>query len=349
MTTKSKFRNAVVHGAVPLACIRYLEERGEDWVDLARRAGLPPEKPQIDEYLPFASVCAFCEECAKALGDDALGLKIGYAAPLGAGNFADYVATTADTIEQSIRNWVRFEKISVNVRSTKLEFGPDCLKMSFAIPGQYGPSDQYSSVVIGYVLSRLRHMANQPDLRLQVGFTRAEPENTRVYSEIAGLDVTFGRDAESVRIPAEVLALSPADSDPTLNSIIENSAMLALQRVEQGGNELQRITTQICDGLRDGDASLDTVSRQLGMSKRTLQRHLEGANTSYRQLVEDVRKSLAERYLMEANLQISEVAYLLGYSELSAFSRAVKIWFGVSPSALRGRGRPENSGVLETG
>lgn len=349
MSTKSKFRNAVVHGAVPLAYISYLEERGANWAELARRAGLPPEKPQIDEYLSFASVCAFCEECARALGDDALGLKVGYSAPIGAGNFADYVATTASTIEQSIRNWVRFEKISVNVRSTKLEFGPDFLRMSFKIPEQYGPSDQYSSVIIGYVLSRVRHMAQQQDLSLQVGLTRTEPKNIRDYIGIAGPEISFGREVESVGIPSEILARRPSDSDPTLNSIIENSALLALQRIEQGGNELHRITTQICDGLRDGDASLDTVSRELGMSRRTLQRHLEGANTSYRQLVEDVRKSLAERYLTEANLQISEVAYLLGYSELSAFSRAVKIWFGVSPSVLRDKSRSEDPDVLEAG
>jgi AraC-like DNA-binding protein len=349
MSTKSKFRNAVVHGAVPLAYIGYLEERGENWTALARRAGLPPEKPKIDEYLPFASVCAFCEECARALGDDALGLKVGYTAPIGAGNFADYVATTASTIEQSIRNWVRFEKISVNIRSTDLEFGPDFLRMSFKIPEQYGPSVQYTGVVIGYVLSRLRHMSQQHDLNLQVGLTRSKPRNIRDYIEIAGPEISFGRETESVGIPAEILARRPSDSDPTLNGIIENSAMHALQRIEQGGNELHRITTQICDGLKDGDASLDTVSRKLGMSRRTLQRHLEGANTSYRQLVEDVRKSLAERYLTEANLQISEVAYLLGYSELSAFSRAVKVWFGVSPSVLRVRGRSEDPKVLEAG
>ena len=349
MSTKSKYRNAVVHGAVPLAYIRYLEERGKNWAVLAQRAGLPPEKPQIDEYLPFASVCAFCEECARALGDDALGLKVGYSAPIGAGNFADYVATTASTIEQSIRNWVRFEKISVNVRSTQLDFGPEFLRMSFTIPDQYGPSVQYSSVIIGYVVSRLRHMAQQQDLHLQVGLTRTEPKNAREYFEIVGPGVSFGRETESIEIPAEILARKPLDSDPALNSIIESSAMVALQRIEEGGNELHRITTQICDGLRDGDASLDTVSRELGMSRRTLQRHLEGANTSYRQLVEDVRKSLAERYLTEANLQISEVAYLLGYSELSAFSRAVKVWFGVSPSVFRERGRSGDPEVLEAG
>ena len=71
------------------------------------------------------------------------------------------------------------------------------------------------------------------------------------------------------------------------------------------------------------------------MSSRALQRELEKANTSFRDLVDETRKSMARQYLADTSLPLTEIAFMLGFSELSAFSRAARSWFGVSPSELR--------------
>jgi AraC-like DNA-binding protein len=90
-----------------------------------------------------------------------------------------------------------------------------------------------------------------------------------------------------------------------------------------------------------GDTRIERVARDLGTSRRTLQRRLAAAGASYQDLLDETRREAAERYLAESSLSIAELGYLLGYSEPSAFHRAFKRWFGRSPQAFRERLRGE--------
>jgi AraC-like DNA-binding protein len=87
--------------------------------------------------------------------------------------------------------------------------------------------------------------------------------------------------------------------------------------------------------LADGAASLSSVAERLHMPARTLQRRLADQGLSFSQLIEDVRKRLARTYLQQPEIPLTEIALLLGYSESSAFSRAFRQWYGVSPSRFR--------------
>ncbi len=84
------------------------------------------------------------------------------------------------------------------------------------------------------------------------------------------------------------------------------------------------------------------------MSQSAVQRLLEKEGTSFRQLSEEVRRSAAERYLLGTDLPMKEIAYLLGFSELSTFSRAVKTWFGVSPKKVRDAPRSRSSAAANS-
>lgn len=326
---------AFIEGVVPMALVDYMENHALHWEAAAARAGLSPVPIDASRYYPFEAVCAFAEECARTSGDDALGLKAGYHAPMGAGNFADYVSVTAATVEEGLRNWVRFEKLTTNAMSTSLSNEGDFLRQRTEILVCGGRRTQFLNLVFGYDCSRLREMTQDPQLSCKVELSQPEPVNRAEFEELLGPDVAYDCEFDQIFIPREYLSRIPPRHDPVLMTIIEDSANSALESLHYQGDDLIRITNQICNCLKSGDTSLDNVARELGMSKRSLQRTLSEADTTYRKLVEDVRRSLAERYLSEHDLQISEVAYLLGYSEISAFSRAVKLWFGSSPRAVR--------------
>ena len=89
--------------------------------------------------------------------------------------------------------------------------------------------------------------------------------------------------------------------------------------------------------LRYRGLAIEDVAAQLGMSARSLQRHLELSRTSYQRLLAETRESLARRYMAESTLTLTEMALLLGYADLSAFSRAFRRWTGKSPRAVRRR------------
>jgi AraC-like DNA-binding protein len=87
--------------------------------------------------------------------------------------------------------------------------------------------------------------------------------------------------------------------------------------------------------LPDGFPSLEQIASDLRLSARTVQRELHHDGLSYQSLVEAARRDLALSYMRQRQLPLSEIAFLVGYSELSAFSRAVRRWTGQSPRSLR--------------
>ena len=88
--------------------------------------------------------------------------------------------------------------------------------------------------------------------------------------------------------------------------------------------------------LPEGELGIDAVAAELNISRRTLQRRLADRDTQFLQVVQDVRKALAQRYLGDKRLAITEIAFLLGYADQGSFSSAFKNWYGQSPSEYRG-------------
>ena len=92
-----------------------------------------------------------------------------------------------------------------------------------------------------------------------------------------------------------------------------------------------------------GRANALEVARQLGMSRRTLTRALSGEGTSFSEVLEQLRGALARRYLRERELSVSQIAWLLGYQEISSFTHACKRWTGMTPRGLRLADRPSTN------
>ena len=96
-----------------------------------------------------------------------------------------------------------------------------------------------------------------------------------------------------------------------------------------------QVRAHIQQDLIHGEPNLEKVALDLHMSPCTLSRRLKSHDITFTQLIDQVRYELAKHYIQQKNLPISEVAFLLGYSEVSAFSRAFKRWFGCTPRQLR--------------
>jgi AraC-like DNA-binding protein len=98
---------------------------------------------------------------------------------------------------------------------------------------------------------------------------------------------------------------------------------------------LAGLRSSVAESLCDGAPTIRTTSKRLGLSVRTLQRRLEQHDVDFRSLVAETRHELAKRYLAENTANLTEIAFLLGYSELSAFDRAFRRWTGSTPLAAR--------------
>lgn len=335
----SKQSGAVVFGHGALQVINYMEAEGLPWKEAALRSGLPAEKPNPEKYIPLESLVALCEVGADLADDDAFGAKAGAASPIGLGAVFDYVALAAPTIGDAMRNWQRFQNIPSNAIPVLFEQDRDWAFLSWEISDSFGAHSQLSDALIGYGFSRVKYMVADEQVPIKVQLSHSKPKAAEDLVRVFGPDLEFDCAADRIGLPVSALASKPRSGEANLLRIVEQTAAFVLKRRASKSDHVFQIRDQISNALKNGNASIDVVAREMGMSRRAMQRLLELAGTNYRQLTEDVRRALAERYLKEASLSISDIAFLLGYSDLSAFSRAAKGWFGVPPRAMRDRNR----------
>jgi len=173
------------------------------------------------------------------------------------------------------------------------------------------------------------------DLRpLAVELTMPANDDLLPYREAFGGPLRFGAPANALLFSHADVELALPTAHAELANVHERIAGDYLVRLDQSALS-DRVRSVMMGGLSDGKPRRATVARTLGMSERTLQRRLEEEGASFRQLLDDTYKELAQRYIERADLSFSDVAYVLGFNDRSSFFRAVKRWFGTTPQQYR--------------
>ena len=139
--------------------------------------------------------------------------------------------------------------------------------------------------------------------------------------------------------PTTLLSTSIGTSDTYLLNILRAQCERTLAERGKVSSSLQAtVESEVVALLPHGRAHVDTVARNLGMSPRTLARRLADESASYGGVLDDLRRDLARRHLKDGSLSLNQIAWLLGYSEVTSFNHAFKRWTGGSPKSARARG-----------
>ncbi|MDJ0851962.1 MAG: AraC family transcriptional regulator ligand-binding domain-containing protein [Myxococcota bacterium] len=163
----------------------------------------------------------------------------------------------------------------------------------------------------------------------------APPSYAERYGEALHAPVAFGAPALIISIPAGWLRL-PCPFADTAQHRAALEALEAQERALQGPSFIVAQVERIFAGCPGAPPGADEVARRLHLSRRTLVRRLAACGASFRELADGHRRRRAEQLLGDESLSVSEVGDRLGYTEPANFGRAVRRWFGTSPSALRG-------------
>jgi AraC-like DNA-binding protein len=169
---------------------------------------------------------------------------------------------------------------------------------------------------------------------LDVMFRHPEPANREPYDAHFGVRVQFGAPIDRIRYPRHVFDWPQPGASARIALLAEAQAR-AIESTIQSTTWLDDVRGAITQLLPDGDATLERVAKALDLSPRTLQRKLEREGTSLRELVDDVRRSLAQTYISDGSMSLATIAFVLGFSEQSAFHRAFVRWTGQSPGDFR--------------
>jgi AraC-like DNA-binding protein len=148
--------------------------------------------------------------------------------------------------------------------------------------------------------------------------------------------VTFGTAVDEVVFPASTKAIPLVKADPYLNNLLVKYCEEAISvRPSYGSHFGSNVEKIIASHLPHGTARACVIARKLGLSERTLARRLSSEGLTFAALLQQLKASLAQRHLADRKLSISEIGWLLGYRDASAFTHAFKRWTGKAPKAMR--------------
>ncbi len=187
---------------------------------------------------------------------------------------------------------------------------------------------------IDQALSILLHMCRlnyQETLNpTKVNLARPKPDNEGDYFSYFKTNVCFDSPINSISFPLDIVNLPLPAADEQLAQYNDHVVQLYLSSLK--GETLEdKVKNIIIKNLPSGTVSGEMVAEQFNMSYRSLQRKLSDKGSTFKALHEDGRKTLAKQYIDEGKMNVTEIAFLLGFGETSSFSRAYKRWTGYSP------------------
>jgi AraC-like DNA-binding protein len=294
-----------------------------------------------EAVVPFDAYTRLLELTAQALHDDAFGLKYGAQFPAGSMGIYYYVVVSAATVREALQQSVRFLPLATTGHTAAFTESGRVAHYTWSFAAPSSALTQHSDSILGLLIKRIRTMTDPAWMPLSVEVAHPKPQNHEAFVELLGPRITFDAEAARITIDADTLDRTSALHDPYLIKEMTRLAAKIIGPRAQAPGIVERVADQIIRGLRNGEAHEPLVAAELATSVRDLQRELAAAGTTFSGLLEDVRMETAKRLLQQSDFQLTEIAYLLNFSELSAFSRAAKQWFGVSPSAYRQQARSE--------
>jgi len=282
--------------------------------------------------IPCAVFAGILKEAARFTGDDCFGLHFGEQFnPKNIGPLA-YVALNSPTVAAGIQNVERY-----------LHVYDSSAKWFFTAEGSRGyirylltdlgiePLRQSNEHGMTMIVNTLRMMVGSHWSPQEVQFVDDAPEQTSEHHRIFRAPVLFGCETNALVIELSFAERAVPAADQRLYQIMTQYLDQVLSEIPREDGLFASIRKAIAESMRDGDPKLARVAKKLALGPRTLQRRLKDYGFDFKKLVEDTRQRFAMNYLKDRKNSLTEVAFLLGYSELSAFNRAVKSWTGSTP------------------
>ena len=294
------------------------------------------EDPRI--RIPVQSQITFLNAVADAVGDDYLGFHLAQHFDLRQIGLLYYVMASSDNLADALERGARYSSIVNEGIAHTCTTGSDMGVMLHYV-GVSRHLDQHQ--IEFWMTALLRICRELTGLRLfpsKVRLAHLRKPLSAEFSEFFGDGIEFGASADEMSFTKAEGDLPVVGADSYLNSVLVKYCEEALsQKPSPRGSFRSSVENTIVPLLPHGRAHAAEVARRLGVSQTTFARRLASERLTYTSVLESLRFDLAKRYLAEETLSISEVAWLLGYREVSAFSHAFKRWTGHTPRMARSR------------
>jgi AraC-like DNA-binding protein len=292
-------------------------------------------------FIPCSTFARLLEEAARATGDSCFGLHFGERFNVKNIGPLAYVVLNSPTIAVADAHVARYlklynqaAKVFFTVEGQRAYLQYVLVDLGIEVPRQ---QNEYSMVIR---LNTIRMMVGSQWAPLEVRFAHPAPEQISEHQRIFRAPVLFGFPTNAFVIEREFLERQIPAADQHLYQIMDRYLERILEEMPQEHEVLASVRRAVAESMREEHPNLTRVAKKMAMSPRTLQRQLKEQGIEFKNLVDDTRRRFAQSYLKSRRNTLTEVAFLLGYSEASAFNRAFKRWTGSTPLAYRDQAAP---------
>ncbi|MGJ8670487.1 MAG: AraC family transcriptional regulator [Oceanococcus sp.] len=320
--------------------LQYAKQLGLDVDAALATVGLSSVDIQdVQRRLP----CAIHEQLLihlAALSQDPLfGLNAGRTVQPGFWSVLGYILINCASLGEAMGRVVTYEKLVGDLGVSEVEPLGDRLRMSWHCR-QAAPLAKRHMVenVLASWYSYAQWVTDTEQSPVQVDFEHEQPQGVALqrYQDFFACPVFFNQAKSGIVIDQAMLQLPLRQADATLLCTLENHAqeqLAALSRDAQSWSAL--VQKELSRQLQYGAVSKSVTAQQLGVSERTLQRHLSSDGTSYQQILDALRQHLAQQRIADAELSFAAIAEALGFAETASFHRRFKAWTGMTPGEYR--------------
>ena len=320
--------------------LRLAVARGADEAALVERAGIDPlDLHDQDGRIPFPRYVALMRAAKAMSNDPALALHYGETVDIAEVSIVGLVGLASETMLEAFTQLNRFVRLVVetdnggNGQRFQMVMDRGGLWMVDARRNADDFPELTETAFAQLICGPRRH--GQPDLVTAVHVTHPDPGYRDEYERIFKAPVTFGADRNAMLFNQAWAARPVAILPRYAFGVLSEHAEALLKSLENSKSVRGRVESLLMPMLHTGDASMDRVAGKMGLSRQTLFRKLKAEDVTFEKVLDELRHKLALHYLNGRKVSVNETAYLVGFSDPAAFSRAFKRWTGSSPRMMR--------------
>lgn len=327
----------MISSSVTIGLLKAIGDAGANSDEILRNLHIDrADVSRPEGFIACSSFARLLESAAVETGDATFGLRFGaHSNPKNIGALA-YAVFNAPTVKAAFETAGRY--IHLHNEAAEVAFSEENNLSYFRYRVKNLDFDQPRQFVeygMAAALNTLRMMVGSQwsprEVHLAHGATAITSEHTQLFRA----PVIFARATNAFVMERDFCKQPIPAADPNLFKILSRYLENVLSHVPKEDQRLALIRRKIAETIKDGNPNLARVAKAMAWSPRTLQRQLSSCGTDFRTLLDDTRRRFALDYLKDFHNTLTQIAFLLGYSEVSAFNRSFKRWTGKTPLNYR--------------
>ena len=312
-----------------------MESNNHDPAPLFAKAGISRDSIKTAGLrVPFRVVDNLWREASKVIDDPCFGLRASEFWHPSQMHALGYAWLSSHTLREALNRYKRYNRILSPAADILLEDNDQGLALVVKPTPQIAPRPNRTDALFTCIMKMCRMNYGNNLSPVGISLSRKKPSCFQAYQEVFNAPVVFEAGQDSLTLPLDAVDRRLVSDNPQLALVHDKIMIDYLAKLEKG-DTVNRVKAAIIDRLPSGEVAQQDVAPLVNMSVRSLQRKLKTLGTSFQKLLDLTRSELAHNYVRDMETDLTEIAFMLGFSEHSAFSRAFKRWTGRSPKETR--------------